>query len=358
MGPGGGTEAGIIAPVQLTSLSLLNWKSFGDDRNKVDFAPLTLLVGPNASGKSNVLDALRTLQGCALDYRLTDVLRGRWEGQREVWPGIRGKDVEACHWGTTDAVIASDWAAGQNRVVQQALQIDCERGAVGRTVSTSGVQSDQDLVTKAQREMIFLDIHPAKMRDYQPEPASALGTSGQNISPVLAGLAEEDRQDIIDWLAELTAPAVVDMAFDRTQLKEVMFFLVEDGGRRVSARSVSDGTLRFLGLLTALLTSKAGSIILLEEPDVGLHPSRIHLLARLLEQVTAEARIQVIATTHSSTLLSHLNPESLGNVVAIGRDAAGDSMCGRLRELEHFSTLRDSRQLDHLVSTGWIERAL
>jgi chromosome segregation ATPase len=43
----------------LTSLTLTNWKSFGETRNELPLAPLTLLVGPNGSGKSNALDALR-----------------------------------------------------------------------------------------------------------------------------------------------------------------------------------------------------------------------------------------------------------------------------------------------------------
>lgn len=79
----------------LKSLTPHNWKSFGTSRNRPQFGGLTLLVGPNASGKSNALDALRFLQGSALDFPLGDVLRGRWEGQREIWPPIRGQVVKA-----------------------------------------------------------------------------------------------------------------------------------------------------------------------------------------------------------------------------------------------------------------------
>lgn len=95
----------------LTSLNLEGWKSFGKDRGRSEliFAPLTLLVGPNASGKSNALDALRFLQGAALDYPLGDVLRGRWEGQREIWPAIRGSVVEASHVGRTSFKLTSTW---------------------------------------------------------------------------------------------------------------------------------------------------------------------------------------------------------------------------------------------------------
>lgn len=410
---------------KLVSLTLTDWKSFGKSRNRIDFAPLTLLVGPNASGKSNALDALRFLQGAALDYPLGDVLRGRWEGQREIWPAIRGQTVEAARGSATSFSLHSTWnlpvpgeAFGGWHKVFHSISVDvaddvsllreyveedsgyafdthapamkgasgplaggamkvalrakgkgnspvhtysARRSLLGQVEQKERVKPEAiEVVRQFQstlRETVFLDIQPSRMRDYRPEHARALGTSGENISSILAGLEDGARGDVVDWLGELCAPTLDGIDFDRTQLKEVMFFLVEGGGR-ISARSVSDGTLRFLGLVTALLTAPQGSIIILEEPDVGLHPSRIHLLARLLEQVTEQRGIQIVATTHSPTLLAHLRPEILGDVVALGRDAEAATVCTRLGDLPFFETLRDSRELERLVSTGWIERAL
>ncbi len=98
----------------LTGLQLKNWKSFGEQSRRLDFAGLTLLVGPNASGKSNVLDALRFLQGMALGLPYGDILRGRWEGQREVWPGIRGHVAEAARSGTKQFQIETTWKLGKS----------------------------------------------------------------------------------------------------------------------------------------------------------------------------------------------------------------------------------------------------
>ena len=84
----------------LRALEVFQWKSFGKLSSHVPFARLTLLVGPNGSGKSNVLDALRFLQGLALDLPLYEVLRGRWEGGREVWSGIRGGEAESAAMGS------------------------------------------------------------------------------------------------------------------------------------------------------------------------------------------------------------------------------------------------------------------
>lgn len=117
--------------------------------------------------------------------------------------------------------------------------------------------------------------------------------------------------------------------------------------------------MRFLGIVAAVLTAKEGSLLIFEEPDIGLHSARIHLLAELLEQVTKQRGIQVIATTHSPVLLAHLSPEALENVIAFDRDpVTGNTVCSRVGELPNFATLAKSKERDHLISTGWLERAL
>ncbi|MBL9027198.1 MAG: ATP-binding protein [Myxococcales bacterium] len=386
----------------------------------LEFSNLTLLVGPNGSGKSNVLDALRFLQGAAFDYPLGDVLRGRWEGQRQVWPGIRGGPFEATRAGGGSFSLRTRWTIA-NRTLIHKMEVKTEGevalereflhedsegdylfdthapslGAQGGRTEGGGirlalkgekggrspvqthsslrsllgqvelkarvqerVKTAADLVRLAFREAVFLDIRPQLMRDYRPENGGQLGVSGENISPVLKGLEEDVRAEIIDWLSELCAPDVVGIEFDTTALREVMMMIVEGGGRRVSARSASDGTLRFLGELVALLIAPPGALIVLEEPDVGLHPSRIRLLAELLERVADDHHVQVLATTHSPTLLAHLSKRALGNVIAFGRDEKGATVCQRLKDLPHFATLADSRNVEHLISTGWLERAL
>ncbi|MGC4123201.1 MAG: ATP-binding protein [Myxococcales bacterium] len=409
----------------LTSIQLDDWKSFGSGEqahNLLTLAPLTLLVGPNASGKSNVLDALRFLQGAALDLPLADVLRGRWEGQREVWGGIRGHVVEAARSGTKSFQLVARWSVAAS-IAEHSLRVSTDgdvaveqeslsegddylfdthapalRGQSGRVdggglrvayrgagqgnrptgtcsaLKTVLVQLEKKervapevfevagAVRSSLKGLVFLDIRPSLMRDYRPTKAGQLGTSGENVSPVLLALKNESPsrfEDVVDWLSELSAPALETIDFDVTRLDEVMLFFVEKGGRQVSARSASDGTLRFLGELVALLTCPEGSLIVLEEPDVGLHPSRIHLLAELLEDVARRRKLQILATTHSPTLLAHVSRESLGNAIAFGRNPeSGWTVCSRFADLPHFDRLCDSKQMEHLVSTGWLERAL
>src|SRR5260370_1406959 len=79
----------------------------------------------------------------------------------------------------------------------------------------------------------------------------------------------------------------------------------------ISQRRLSDGTLRFLSLLTVLCDPDPAPLICLEEPELGLHPDIIRTIGELL--VEASTRTQLIVTTHSSELISALGevPESV-----------------------------------------------
>lgn len=406
----------------LRALEVFQWKSFGKLSSHVPFARLTLLVGPNGSGKSNVLDALRFLQGLALDLPLYEVLRGRWEGGREVWSGIRGGEAESAAMGSAGFSLRSRW----DRVEPQGLQhhvwvsrlkevavfaeglfddsnhyyFDTHAASLGESggqlpggairvavrskksgrsatqvLSASrsvlsqieyGERVDKEVfvarnaVRSSMRELLFFDLQPRAMRQASTIGAPSLGVAGENLSAILHGMPEDLRADLVDWLSELCSPRVEGVTFEIAEhSKAVFFLLLENGGTKVSAASVSDGTLRFLGILAALLSVPQGSTCVFEEPDTGLHPARVHLLAELLQNITKQRGIQVIATTHSPGMLAHLSDEALGDVVAFDRDATtGCTVCKRAGDLPNFEVLRTSRERDHLFATGWLERAV
>jgi predicted ATPase len=79
-----------------------------------------------------------------------------------------------------------------------------------------------------------------------------------------------------------------------------------------NAASLSDGTLRFLCLATLLLQPQLPAVVLLDEPELGLHPAAVTLLADLLS--SAATRTQVIVATQSVTLVNQFEPESVWTV--------------------------------------------
>ena len=83
------------------------------------------------------------------------------------------------------------------------------------------------------------------------------------------------------------------------------------GEKRISARSLSEGTLRILGLLTLVAAKKPPALIGFEEPENGVHPRRIRRIARFLETRMILGDIQFIVTTHSTLLPDLIPPESV-----------------------------------------------
>lgn len=373
----------------LTHLHLTSFKSFSDET--VELAPLTFLVGANASGKSNLLDALRVLHALAIGGPIEDVIAGAGS-----WPGIRGGLAEAAFAGEKAFRIESRWTTADSAAQPLLYSIACSVETPARITSETltSERSGESLlpppsvsnvsplpfvrtlagkgneghplrpavdVHDALLRIRFLDLVPEKMRFYSPKSADRLGTSGENLSTAVWRMCQDSTKklDLIDWLSELCSPKVEDVEFTETDVGDVLLKLVEEGGARVSVRSLSDGTLRFLGLYVSLLTAQPGTLLVLEEPDVGLHPARIHLLCGLLESVTKSRAVQVVATTHSPVVLQSLGEEPLENVVIFGRvpDVRG-TVLRRLRELPSFREVVARRGIEHLFTTQWLERAL
>lgn len=189
-----------------------------------------------------------------------------------------------------------------------------------------------------------------------------LRDDGANLSGVLHALVRdsETRKTFIEWVAELCAPELADLDFiEVEELGDVMVVLVERDGRRITARSMSDGTLRFLGILTALYTAEPDSILCFEELGAGLHPARVQLLLELLEAAYRERRVQTIVTTHSPSLLRWLPDERLGQAILLARtpDHPG-TIARRLGDLPGFFDAVRSLGLEEMFGMQWLEAAL
>jgi predicted ATPase len=123
----------------------------------------------------------------------------------------------------------------------------------------------------------------------------------------------------------------------------------EKDGISVSAYRLSDGTLRWLALLTILLNPTPGPVTCIDEPELGLHPDAIHILADLL--VEASTRTQLIVTTHSDALLDAFTdtPE----VVCVCEKVEGSTVIQRL-DKGRLKTWLEDYSLGQLWAKGEI----
>ena len=407
----------------ITSLRLVNFKNFADETLKV--GPFTVIVGANASGKSNIRDAFRFLHGIGRGYTLAEIMGGKYGagGQRE-WDPIRGApneigrldlefglphstfsiDVEVDQTGQ-DKIFYSIavWfdAFGPNgfSVSREELNTQSKAvytidhtgreygenlmwvqlgGANGMPVSLSRLQpalsqfflrweaiyhehvSDPGLLPVFQN-MRFLELSPERMREPSIPGVTTLGDSGHNLPSVLESICADSTRErtLMSWLQELTPMDVKDFEFPRDPSGRVHLQIVERNGRKVSAYSASDGTLRFLGILAALLGPNEGGLYFFEEIDNGIHPNRLWLLLDLIEQQTAKGKIQVVTTTHSPALLAWMNDTTFEHTSVVYRDEYWtDSVIRPIAGLYNLRELRESQGLERLLTSGWFETAM
>ncbi len=146
-----------------------------------------------------------------------------------------------------------------------------------------------------------------------------LNPTGDNLLSVIYTLRNNYSRTIYRQLKDFIIAAFPDFEDFSLPLagSGVIELLWETRQGSFPAKSLSDGMLRFLGLAVLLLLPDPPSLITIDEPEIGLHPSLISLLAELLKQ--ASERTQIIVTTHSPLLLN-AEAITLEDIVLVERD--------------------------------------
>ena len=400
----------------ITSVRMVNFKNFADETLKV--GPFTVIVGANASGKSNIRDAFRFLHGIGRGYTLAEILGGKYGpgGYRE-WAGIRGATNEIIRFSNSEFSINiranvpggglnytleteyDDFRSGGFRVTHEELicggktvykghglhgtiWVDTAKGLergdpVGQPFRSEQPALLQDTAMLEEERLIedkpsiqmrsilsgihFLDLVPDRIREPTFPGQNMLGDGGENLPSVLEAICTDPERGgtLMSWLQELTPMDIKDFDFPRDPSGRVHLQIVERNGRKVSAYSASDGTLRFLGILAALLGPNEGGLYFFEEIDNGIHPNRLWLLLDLIEQQTAGGNIQVVTTTHSPALLAWMSDTAFENTSVVYRDQYwADSVIRPISELYNLRDLRETKGLERLLTSGWFETAM
>lgn len=407
----------------LTAFKLNNFKSFQDEAVLPLGGALTVLIGANAAGKSNVLEALRLLSWLAGGNKLgaiqrevnraDKVVRGRVpdlfrRGELRFALGCQVQDAA----GDSSLSMALELRGDDLHIVAERMDTgtgvplyDMDQPSQGGMATEAGVAynnfskggnkphikvTDQMAVfaqldspasfhanhRKAQQEIprvckayqallsnvLFLDPVPARMRDFSFLADKRLGGDGANLSSVLYQLwcEGELRGELISFIQSLPEQDITGLDFLKGPRGDVMVQLIETFSgtpRRFEAALLSDGTLRVLAIAAAMLSAPEGSLVVIEEIDNGVHPSRArHLLERI--QAVAERRnLRVLLSTHNPAMLDALPDKAVPDVVFCYRDTrSGDSRLVRLGSLPDAPELFIQDSLGHLMTSGALDR--
>ncbi len=419
----------------ITKLRLTNFKNFRDAT--LELGPLTVLVGTNASGKSNLRDACRFVHGMSRGYNLAEIIGEKYvEGGVLQWKGIRGGTREVAYHGEdsfgieTVLEIPNDIkktgrpgllpfrsshsievrvpdGQGAPRVVREKHQdtgianydsypsddppkqegpeylfvrlprddVNRKHGKRLRFLSSQPVLSQFGKHREARamyrepvqthlgelESMRFLDLAPEAMKMPSIPGQVVLGDRGENLSSVIQAICEDEtmKRALAEWINELTPLDVVDFDFVSDQTGRVLLTLVEGNGQRTSAYSASDGTLRFLAMIAAILGPDAANFYFLEELDNGIHPTRLYLLLQLIEQHARQGKVQVVATTHSPQVLAMLSEEAREHASLVYRlGNAPEARIRRVMDIPEAKRVVEEHNLARLHESGWLENAM
>jgi predicted ATPase len=226
------------------------------------------------------------------------------------------------------------------------------------------------------------DPRPNLMRGYERKTETQLARNGYNLSPVLFNLSvdrlelqrgpgekirrvfvnrRETLKRVLDRIRQLPDEPFAEFRFIRMpKVMDVMFgFKLSNRDEPVDARLLSDGTLRALAILTALETSEAGSRLILEEFDNGVHPSRVQIMSEALFDCAKRNELHVLATTHNPGTMNALTAEQLDSVLLVVSDPANKTArLVKLQELPGYVEFIEGGRLGDLITRRIYEQHL
>jgi predicted ATPase len=407
----------------------LNLKGFRSLK-QIDWQPgnLNVLIGPNASGKSNLMRAIEFISAAASGGlgRLVQDAGGIgalcWDNQKNAAITVRlktspidaGRDLEresltydlellrlgeSSNFRVNGELLAKQFAFEHNEapspykfverrratahiydetkrddgsnlrkglvpVPEDALQEEeTVLSVAGNPIVGSFLQNR--VITAYQRDLLSWSVYHA----FGSHPESAIRKplvvrhekrvtpDGENLVSVLQTLytsTRDFRQRIDDALRAAFPDSFEELLFQPVADQRVQLAIQFTGlSHPTPAANLSDGTLRFLFLLTILGSSEAGPVICVDEPEIGLHPSMLSIVAEFA--VEASRRSQIIISTHSEALLNAFNGTLLNTTVV--KWSEGATKLATFPEGQLAEWLK-SYSLGALFSSGELENAL
>ena len=391
----------------ITELRLRNWKSFFDATLFID--PITVIIGTNASGKSNIFDALKLLSALASPIDIMDIAKNVRGGAE----GIIRRGEQMCNLTITmegdksseqliyEVALAFDdqrniyikdeslilATTKKNLVMFERKELDeMNKSLVSVALYTEGKPRYQNFSAKTSvlsqieyvncvrrikdstltvvnnlRKIRLSNPIPERMRDFAPL-SKTIAEDASDLAGYLANLDEELKsvtyEAILKYLKPLPDRDIKSIRADKIPMTDkAMLFCTEEWTtghtQEQSALGMSDGTLRFAGIIAMLITAEDKALILLEELDKGAHPSRAKDLVKMLKEIGKQKKLDIICTTHNATFVDELGPQMIPFISYIKRNEEnGCTDIHLLEENEQLARLMASKSVGDMMTNN------
>ena len=345
----------------ITRLQVKNYRSLVDVCLELD--ALTVLVGANGAGKSNLVDVLCFVSD-GLRLGLDNAVANRlginalrsWYAPRGVTDIEIGIEIKTAAFSARYAFILADAGDGEFQLKAESCTI-CAGGQESKFETQSGkwikrpanvgvpaIQSTAFLLPLVGglapykqlydflSSMSFYNIFPDQLKEHQklinPHP---LEENGQNLASLLHALKRKNSAQKLIRAFQYVIGHIDDYQITpsgRRQIIQIKHGINGAHGPWFELAQESDGTLRMLAILTALHQQPPRTLIALEEPELNVHP---RIMAKLWDEiVVASKHSQILITTHSPDLLDLCQAEQLRVV----ENSKGITLVGPLEEAQ------------------------
>ncbi|MDQ8192008.1 AAA family ATPase [Roseibacillus persicicus] len=345
----------------LEKLTIKGFKSIRDQTLELD--RLNVFIGGNGVGKSNLIGVFRLLHE-VINQRLTEYVAKRGGADRILHFGRKKTPDLELEFVINDLfpedkfryeTILKSTDEGQLFVHDEWITKETNGDELGAILPNSKIESRLKNETDELSKQLFKELDSYRVYHFHDTSETAamkvacdlednrfLRPQAENLAAYLYYLQERqpDHFSLIEDTIRQVAPFFEGFRLSPSRLNKdkIRIEWREKGSDSYfNASAFSDGTLRFICLATLLLQPKESlpSVILLDEPELGLHPAAIALLADLL--TSASEQTQILVATQSVTLVNHLLPDQVWTV-----NREGDqSVFQKLDQTDYSNWLED-----------------
>jgi predicted ATPase len=382
--------------VVIQKVSFRNFKAYRS--LDLDLEPLTVLVGPNASGKTTLLRGLQLateLGGqSARKYLLGPAEREALNSYGTVtpielslsgaWGGEEGLIAVVIEPKAQNAKVAVQRAGGHQQVKEPLFAEHGGGGGMGAGMPRDPKEMGPPALRKAllSTSVLRFEAHALAEASYSEEPIPEISGNGEGLASVLAylKLSQDEVFDEIEQALKQIVPSVRRIrieraAVERTALRTLALdeqqhriseqrtlwgnkvVLDMKGAKGVAADSVGEGTLMVLGLLTVLIGPQKPRLVLLDDIELNLHPVAQGKLVETLRKLQArDPELQIVATSHSPFILNYLKPEEV-RMTFLAEN--GSARCEKLTahpEFERWKDMMSPGEFWSTVGESWVEK--
>lgn len=334
--------------MNIQRLTIQGFKSIGNIEIE-NPNPFTVFVGPNASGKSNIFEAIEFFQLCNIMY-VEEAVK-LFGNSDEIINFIKKDGVIHIEFEFDDInpTLKLQFVLFINELIT--AKVDSRDFGIrgNNLVNAKGESKNKNYKQLFNYSKIFIQSKDVNKRPIQDD--SKLSTNASNLEKVLKRiLLQSDNYDEIHELLQLLIPGFSKVEIVKEELSGTEnIILFEDAiNQRLNKRLISDGTYNLLALIAAVYQSDEPQFLCIEEPENGLNPKVVRELVNLFRTKCKEKGHYIWLNTHSQTLVSELTPEEIILVDKVD----GFTQCKQIKDMNLHGLRMDEALLTNALGGG------